>query len=143
MQVESLKDRLVTQVACGSWHTAAIGAPRPQGPNNVDTLPFIERLAVQHKLAAMYELTEEVCPGRLSVVRTESAQQHEPFFQIYSGRLESLIGCKVLAHLHGLSNECEIARVRSILPFYMLLADVKRYLSVWLMAILFFYDDLR
>lgn len=66
LQVESLKDRLVTQVACGSWHTAVIAAPRPQGPNNMDTLPFIERLAVQHKLAAMYELTEEVCSRNIT-----------------------------------------------------------------------------
>lgn len=60
MQVESLKDKKVTQVACGAWHTAAIAAPRPQGPSSVDDLPFIERLALQHTLAAMYELTDEV-----------------------------------------------------------------------------------
>ena len=60
LQVESLKDKRVTQVACGAWHTAAVAAPRPQGPNLVDNLPYIERLAVQHKLAAMYELTDEV-----------------------------------------------------------------------------------
>ena len=60
MQVATLRDVLVTQVACGAWHTAAIASPRLQGPNPLDTLPFIERLAVQHKLAAMYELTDEV-----------------------------------------------------------------------------------
>ena len=59
-QVEALKDKLVTQVACGAWHTAAVASPRPQGPDVLEGLPFIERLAVQHKLAAMYELTEEV-----------------------------------------------------------------------------------
>ena len=67
MQVESLRDKRVTQVACGAWHTAAIAAPRPQGPSSVDDLPFIERLALQHTLAAMYELTDEVgAPGRLA-----------------------------------------------------------------------------
>ena len=63
--MEALKDKLVTQVACGAWHTAAVASPRPQGPDVLEGLPFIERLAVQHKLAAMYELTEEVgrCPA--------------------------------------------------------------------------------
>lgn len=55
-----MRDKLVTQAACGAWHTAAIASPRPEGPSSFDSLSFIERLTLRHKLAAMYELTEDV-----------------------------------------------------------------------------------
>lgn len=58
--MSSLQDQLVTHVSCGAWHTAAIASPRPGGPNALEKLPFIERLTLQHKLATLYELTEEV-----------------------------------------------------------------------------------
>ena len=58
--MEALRTQAVCKVACGAWHTAAIASPLPDGGDSLHGLPFIERIAVQHKLAAMYELTEEV-----------------------------------------------------------------------------------
>ena len=60
--MEALRTQAVCKVACGAWHTAAIASPLPDGGDSLHGLPFIERIAVQHKLAAMYELTEEVPP---------------------------------------------------------------------------------
>lgn len=67
MQVDALRDQAVSRVACGAWHTAVIASPLPDGADSLDGLSFIERIALQHKLAAMYELTQEVRLGQLSL----------------------------------------------------------------------------
>lgn len=97
MQVEGLKDKQVNHVACGAWHTAAVAAPRPQGPDLVDKLPFIERLAVQHKLAAMYELTEEVSHLLSSIRSAERMQQEQ-----YTVSCKDLLAAAHILKLSGL-----------------------------------------
>lgn len=64
VQVDALRDQAVSRVACGAWHTAVIASPLPDGADSLDGLSFIERIALQHKLAAMYELTQEVWLGQ-------------------------------------------------------------------------------
>ena len=64
VQVDALRDQAVSRVACGAWHTAVIASPLPDGADSLDGLSFIERIALQHKLAAMYELTQEVRLGQ-------------------------------------------------------------------------------
>lgn len=76
LQVASLAARMVSQVSCGAWHTAAIASPRPSGPNVLDGLAFIERLTLQHKLAAMYEMMEEVSPPARVCSRAMGADTH-------------------------------------------------------------------
>lgn len=117
--MESLRDQAVRRVACGAWHTAAIASPLPDGADSLHGLSFIERIAIQHKWAAMYELTEEVTNFSLPQFYTEWRSE-------YIGRV-----CNLQRDASSSAKICDLDRVINCTKLSCFQVQV---LEIWLWA---------
>ena len=56
----------VLSCACGVWHTAAVVQERPDGgAEALSQLTYLEGRHLQAKMADMYDMVDEVSPGRV------------------------------------------------------------------------------